>query len=68
MQGSSILPSSSLRSTIKRTVQLPPPALVVALYFSATYFENGLPLQTHEVVAKVGVNALSNTLAIEMAC
>jgi peroxisomal 2,4-dienoyl-CoA reductase len=36
------------------------------VFVSATYFETGLALQTHEVVSKVGVNALSNTLAIEM--
>jgi 2,4-dienoyl-CoA reductase [(3E)-enoyl-CoA-producing], peroxisomal len=36
------------------------------VFVSATYFQTGLPLQTHVVVAKSAVNALSNNLAIEM--
>jgi peroxisomal 2,4-dienoyl-CoA reductase len=36
------------------------------VFVSATYFQTNLPLQTHMVVAKSAVNALSNNLAIEM--
>jgi peroxisomal 2,4-dienoyl-CoA reductase len=67
MQGSSILPSSSLCSRNKESCAAAASGTGGRIIFvSATYFETGLPLQTHEVVAKVGVNALSNTSAIEM--
>lgn len=36
------------------------------VFVSATYFQTGLPLQTHVAVAKFAVNAWSNNLAIEM--
>lgn len=36
------------------------------IFVGASLFNTGLPLQTHVSVAKAGVNALSNNLAIEL--